>query len=225
VPLASFGILTFVGVLHAARVMRSRLVWWSAIAFSAIDVGFVLDSNHASDTTALTFVGVSWAGGTVYLVVLADRYRRSAFGARAVPAVPVVPPVPDRSQQALDNARRVRQRRAEARAIVAEDPALAVELWIGRPDVEHDYDDGRLIDVNHVPATWLVYELDMTAELADELVELRGIRGGFSSADDMLVACDSLNPERLDAIRERLIFLPRDIDPDSAWLPPPRNSQ
>jgi hypothetical protein len=49
---------------------------------------------------------------------------------------------------------RVRQRH-EALAILQRDPELAAELFIGRPDLPRYFEDGGLIDANHVPAQFL----------------------------------------------------------------------
>ena len=38
---------------------------------------------------------------------------------------------------------------------------LAQELKIGRPDLPRDYDDGGLVDVNHVPAAILAARLGL----------------------------------------------------------------
>jgi DNA uptake protein ComE-like DNA-binding protein len=94
---------------------------------------------------------------------------------------------------------------------VLEDLPLAAELRIGRPDLERTYDDGGLVDVNHVPADTLVVYLDMAPEVAREIVRTRAIRDGFTSADDLLISVDCLNPARLDMIRDRLIFIPSDL--------------
>jgi len=54
-------------------------------------------------------------------------------------------------------------RRAQARALLASDPALAGELVIGRPDRHRQYDDGGLVDVNNVPTAvlaWCSYLVD-----------------------------------------------------------------
>jgi len=40
-----------------------------------------------------------------------------------------------------------RQRRQQARQLLANDPGLARELRIGRPDLPRDYDDGGLVAV------------------------------------------------------------------------------
>jgi hypothetical protein len=63
-----------------------------------------------------------------------------------------------------------RQRREQARAIAAGDPALARELCIGRPDLPRQFDNGGLVDVNHVPVQVLVERLGLSQEEAGRVV-------------------------------------------------------
>ena len=49
--------------------------------------------------------------------------------------------------------------RREARRLQQDNPVLAQELKIGRPDLPRGYDDGGLVDVNHVPAAILASHL------------------------------------------------------------------
>src|SRR5205823_12081523 len=145
---------------------------------------------------------LSWLGGTAHVLALQSVIRGSA---RPPVPPPVPPPAVDR---ALAAAGRRAQRREEARAILATKPALAAELRIGRPDLTREYDDGGLVDVNHVPAEVLVRELDMPDSMAATLVAARSRIGGFSSAEELVVYCDGLTPDRLNIVREQLAFAP-----------------
>jgi hypothetical protein len=101
-----------------------------------------------------------------------------------------------------------RQRREEARAITARDVDLARELRIGRPDLPRQFDDGRLVDLNHVPTPVIVQLLGLSeAEAAAQVIEARDRIGGFLSAEEVIAHTD-LSPTRIDGIRERLVFLP-----------------
>ena len=100
-------------------------------------------------------------------------------------------------------------RREEARRLLAGSPAKAWELRIGRPDIEgSQYNDGGLVDVNHVPADWLAYALQIPQTLANEIVAIRTRHHGFSSPDELIVHCDGMTPERLAMIGDFLIFRP-----------------
>ena len=98
------------------------------------------------------------------------------------------------------------RRRAEARKIATDDPRLALELGIGRPDLGEPFDDGGLVDVNHTPAEVLVTLAGVDQRLADLIVSTRSQLGGFTSIDELSVTLD-LHPAQLDAIADRLLFV------------------
>jgi len=111
------------------------------------------------------------------------------------------------SSVAVAEARARLRRRKKARQILASEPDLALELRIGRPDLSRDYDDGGLIDVNHVPVEVLVRELEIPEPDARRLVEQRETHGGFNHPEELVFYCD-LTPERLNVISGRLVFVP-----------------
>jgi hypothetical protein len=100
-----------------------------------------------------------------------------------------------------------RQRREQAKAIVVRDVDLARELRIGRPDLPRQFDDGGLVDLNHVPAPVVVQLLGLSEAEAAQVIEVRDRVGGFVSAEEVIAHTD-LSPPRIDGIRERLVFLP-----------------
>src|SRR6266545_2582541 len=102
-----------------------------------------------------------------------------------------------------------RKLRDQARAIVAGDPALARELRIGRPDLPRRFEDGGLIDVNHVPKQILVERLGFSPTEAARVVETRDRLGGFSSAEEVCAFAE-VPDTTFDALRERLLFLAAD---------------
>jgi len=79
---------------------------------------------------------------------------------------------------------------------------------MARPDLPRQYDDGGLVDVNHVPAAVLATELDLPMDTAAAIVRQRDRIGGFSSPEDLMVYADGLTPQRLQIIEERLAFIP-----------------
>jgi hypothetical protein len=107
---------------------------------------------------------------------------------------------------AIGEALERRHRRAEARRILERDPALARELRIGRPDLPRQFDDGGLVDVNHVPATILAILPGFTPELADEVVRVRDEHQGFTFVQE-LEAYANLPEGLTDELTERLLFL------------------
>ncbi len=97
------------------------------------------------------------------------------------------------------------RRRDESRRIAATDSRLATELRIGRPDQPSGYDDGGLVDVNHVPVECLSGVGVIDGDLAQKIVEARDLVGGFDSRDD-LEAVIGLDPRTLDEVADLLIF-------------------
>jgi hypothetical protein len=150
------------------------------------------------------FFGV-WFGGTAHTAVLS--YLAAKLDPASAAANTLVPHGADPAVAAA--ARRV-ARRQEAKSLLATNPAMAWELRIGRPDVAgRHYDDGGLVDVNHVPANWIAYALQLPPELAQEIVTARDDRpGGFSSADELVLYCDHVTPEMLTMIGDMLVFRP-----------------
>lgn len=114
----------------------------------------------------------------------------------------------ERQRAALSSHKDRLSARRTALDIVASDPLEALELRIGRPDLGvRAFPDGGLVDVNNVPASTLARTTGLSKSTAEEIVRTRGAVGGFSSAADLSVTMD-LPPEQLDAVSERLVFLP-----------------
>jgi DNA uptake protein ComE-like DNA-binding protein len=88
---------------------------------------------------------------------------------------------------------------------VAKNPSLAVELRIGRPDLQQSFDDGGLVDVNHVPAKVLAALPGLNEEIAEKIVSQRDGVGGFTSSADLEVTL-GIPPVTLDEARDRLMF-------------------
>jgi hypothetical protein len=97
--------------------------------------------------------------------------------------------------------------RDKARELLARDPELAVELKVGRPDLPRAFDDGGLVDINRVPASWLAELPGLDERLARRITEVREEVGGFSSAADVEFTL-TLAPGRLNEAESRLIFRP-----------------
>ncbi|MFF4507612.1 ComEA family DNA-binding protein [Streptomyces sp. NPDC001401] len=67
------------------------------------------------------------------------------------------------------------------------DPALARELRIGRPDLPQQFDDGGLIDINHVPVAILATLPGFSPELAEQVARSRDEHHGFAFVQDLKV--------------------------------------
>jgi hypothetical protein len=204
VPLLTFGMGAFITVLIGGLRVRSRVhIGFSAFYFLCamwfcVGVQYT-PTNHGTvpDAVVMPFFLIAWLGGTAHTLVLQMGLTRQA---------PPPPPPPD---PAISAAAWRASRRHEARMALASNPSLAAELRIGRPDLPgRRYDDGGLVDVNHVPAACLVVELDLPPAVAECVVSERALLGGFTSPDELLVYCPGLTPERLAIVRDRLVFIP-----------------
>jgi hypothetical protein len=107
----------------------------------------------------------------------------------------------------LDGARERLEQREKALELARENPRLALEAGVGRPDLPGAY-DGGLIDLNHAPAEVIACLPTFNAELADRVVATRERVDGFSSIEDFGTVLD-LPGDHVEHLRDRVVFLPR----------------
>lgn len=208
IPIWSIGFLSFVPFLAYALIQRSKKNWAVVGAYLAATIAIfvslgVVNPNSGPGAAVGGFI-VALAGcAAVHAAVL---FRPSRAVAPLGPAMPAMPLGPrQRNQQALAAARDRIERRKEARHLVASDPDLAREMRIGLPDLPREYDDGGLVDVNHVPAAVLAAPLGLSAAEVSDVLAAREKLGRFASADE-LCAYTSLAPDRVDELRDFMIF-------------------
>lgn len=77
-----------------------------------------------------------------------------------------------------------------------------------RPDLGRQYDDGELVDINHVPAEVIASELGIRSPVAEDIVVQRTRVGDFNSVDDLVVYCEAVTPHQVTVVRDRLLFTP-----------------
>jgi hypothetical protein len=198
VPFLTFGFGTPFSFLYAALRRGSWNLGATAGGYGAASA-VVLAMMNSGDAGVIV-LGVMmmltlWIAGTVHAFTV----RTSVFP-RSGPRSPV-------NQHAVQVAKYRRMLREDARALAEEDPALAHELRIGRPDLPRAYDDGGLVDVNHASPTALATLPGLTPELIDRIVQRRADQGGFISAEELAVDTD-LPPGILPKLSEYAIFLP-----------------
>jgi DNA uptake protein ComE-like DNA-binding protein len=217
VPLLSLGMLAFVPFLRLALARRRRADWQVFRGYLVGDVvAVVLVSATAANSSGATLAGLLLlllAGfGTAHTLIA----FRPGAGEPAVPAAST-----DANRQAVaDAAERMRLRR-EARRVQQDNPVLAQELKIGRPDLPRGYDDGGLVDVNHVPAAILASHLGLTPAEVTAVITARDKLGRFSSTDELSAYAD-LPPGRLDGLRDWLLLGLPSRRPAAAMAPPGR---
>jgi hypothetical protein len=208
-PAYSFGLIAFIPALHAAIKLQRRNLWfWAGGLILGDVIGWMLvvtGPDHAVDPQAATTVGQ--ALGTLLIVAMGAAGTAHALRMRGEVFAPSLAPSPTPAiDPAISNSLAARRRRAESVALCEKDPALGRDLQIGRPDRTRPYDDGGLVDINHVPEGVLVTHLGLTQEQAHRVVEARDYVEGFSSAADLL-GLAGLPPRQYDEIRDRIVVL------------------
>ena len=208
VSVVSFGFLSFLPGVVAGAVERSRrrrwLLWGLAAATAAVGLtgGTLLASvSDADEDRVLTddvgflMVLAAMAAGIAAAALL----RTPPSRAERYDDVEDLPGV----QRALDR----RALRERFRQLVAEDPALALELGVGRPDRRPALDDGGLLDLNALSAEALVQHAHLSKRHAASVVDVRTRLGRLTSVDEVVVhgLLDLTTAARL---RDRAVFLP-----------------
>jgi hypothetical protein len=193
VPVWSLTLLAFAPFLRLA-VARRRTRDWLVFAgyLMAVILELVLLSTPADSAGPVI--------GTVMAALL--------LGSAPVHAFIAFRPVAglgDDNREAVAGARARLHRRSKARELARSDPALARELRIGRPDLPREYDDGGVIDINHVPAEVMASGLGLAPEEVAAVLEAREALGRFAGPDE-LSAYAELAPDRVDALRDWLLF-------------------
>ncbi len=107
----------------------------------------------------------------------------------------------------LDGARERLAQHEKALKLAREDPELALEAGVGRPDLPGAY-DGGLVDLNHAPAEVVACLPTFDAELAGRVVAARERVDGFASLEDFGTVLD-LPGNQVEHLRDHVVFLPR----------------
>ncbi|MFC5060960.1 ComEA family DNA-binding protein [Actinomycetospora atypica] len=209
VHVLSVGVLAVVPFTAAATVSRRAGHALLAAAVLVLTIlAFVLIGTAPEDATGRATGAASAIGGLLIVIVLIGGLvglivlRTQIYGRDA----PVRQAAPTGTDPAVARAMAGRQRRQEARALAANDPLLAHELRIGRPDLPRDYDDGGLVDLNSAPAPVVAQLCGIEPVQAARIVQARQAAGRFAAVDDVFSYTD-LPVEVWDRVRDRGIVV------------------
>jgi len=209
-PVLSVGLAAWVPPLWAglknedAPALRQRLLTIAAgcAATAALSITFFGISPTDAQGTAtgpLPWLGLLLLLGAMAVGVTVAVWQRNAGRAAArrrqfaqLPAV----------QQALAN----RQTRQYYRELIAQDPSLAREMRVGRPDIPRGFTDGGLLDLNAMPAEALITMANLRPDQARQVIVTREHLGRLSSVDDLVVHA-GLEPHTAEELREQAVFL------------------
>jgi hypothetical protein len=203
IPIWSIGFLSFVPFLGFAVINRRRRDWVVFGVYLAATIAMIVSLGVVNSSSA--------AGGAVggFIIALAGcaAVHTAVLFRPARAAIAAAEPVSlsERNRAALAQAKSRLERRKEAGHLVATNPDLARDLKIGRPDLPRDYDDGGLVDVNHVPSDVLSSQLELSSAEVSDVLAARERLGRFTSADE-LCAYTQLSPDRVDELRDLMIF-------------------
>jgi DNA uptake protein ComE-like DNA-binding protein len=193
VPALTLGLASVACFAFAAIRLRSRSLGLCAAGYGLAAIAFLYLTNSGPQKSWQSNLGVV-IGLTAAFVATGH-----AFAIRQRVQDGRVETAEDRAQD------RIRQRE-RCRKLGSQNPQLAAELGVGRPDLDTEYDDGGLVDVNHVPEPYLTSLPGIDAGLAHRIIVLRDSIGGFDSLDDMEVLLD-LPPQHLESARDRTVFV------------------
>lgn len=188
VTIASVGLLAAVPFFHAAsRLDRPQLRKIGAGMAAGGLLGFALMGAAPTDDAGQS---TGWLSDVAVLILLAVMVVATAWlvGLRREVYKPSAPTWPVTGNQgARASIEESRRKRNEARKLAQEDPMMARELGIGRPDSRQGYDDGGLLELNFATAEQLSAVCGLPRTVAKEVVASRATLGRFVNVEDAIV--------------------------------------
>ena len=161
---------------------------WALVALAGWAAAIANDGGSAAG--GLIILG--WVGAIATTLAIRPVFNRTAGSLFS------------REREAAE--RRLQERR-EAQQLALENPALAVELGVGRPDRPGARSAG-LVDVNNAPLEALRLLPGIDEAKAMKIVRLREELNGFASLHD-LGAVLELDGHAVERLRDDTVFLPR----------------
>jgi hypothetical protein len=194
ISLIPIGFGAWAPIYAGVKAREPKWVALGALWTTMIVVALIVSSGHGHGDDGLVgaLAIIAWVGGIATSFSIRGAYEQQ-LGSPMLRAAEV-------GEQRLRG-------RQQAQRIARENPALAKEMGIGRPDVAGAADAG-LVDVNNVSVTALLTLARVDGGLATQIIETREKVNGFSSLEDMGTAMD-LPGDVVEALRNRVVFLPR----------------
>lgn len=195
--LLSFGIAApILFAVAGSQARKDAWVWWAIVygvlSWGGIALAAATPADSAVNTLSGGMILVGWIASSAHAFAVRKEYRRRVSGA---PTDPVAA------------ARDIVATRREAQRLAHEEPAVARELGVGRPDVPGANSMG-VVDVNHASAGALATLPGVDDQKAGEIVAAREEIDGFSSLED----CGGvlgLDADVVEDLRPFVVFLPR----------------
>jgi SARP family transcriptional regulator, regulator of embCAB operon len=196
--LVPFGATAWVALVYAGvQAKNRRWIAWGIVYLVLLVSGFTLLDEEKDaglrDDVAVVLWASSWIVPFAHSLAIRNRY------------LDLTEPRHPELAEATAHA----DARAEARRLAREDPARALELGVGRPDLPRAF-DGGLVDLNNAPLAEVERVPGIDRSLAQRIVRIRDDINGFDSLDD-LGAVVGLDAPTLDRIRRHVVVLPRGV--------------
>jgi hypothetical protein len=194
--LVPFGFGAPIGFIYAAHRTGRRGWYVAAAGWALITVTALVLAVATEDDTPLNLTGaflfmLAWPGAFIHALAVRSQYVELVRNAEYDPVWA--------ARERLDE-------RGRAVELVREQPALAREMGVGRPDLVGATHLG-VVDVNHAAAEALMHLPGVDAQLAARLVAVREKVGGFGSAPELGAVMD-LDAPTVERIRRTAVFLP-----------------
>jgi DNA uptake protein ComE-like DNA-binding protein len=196
ISLIPLGLGAWAPIYAGVRARRASWIMLGVLCCAVVIAGFIKSgtSRHAGkDDIAGALVIIGWVGAIAASFSIRPAYERFMRS-------PLL--------EASEEARQRLSERQQARSLARENPALAREMGIGRPD-QHGAADAGLVDVNNASVGALERLPGIDDQLATRIAEARAQVGGFSSVEDLGAALD-LDGNLVEGLREKVVFLPRE---------------
>lgn len=211
-PGFTFGVVTAPVMVGAAIYKRSWLQGvLSAIYLVAMVTAFAT-TEAAGDTGTATTAGALFAASALTLFV--GGLAHGLIARRWVFELPRAYEEPEpallaKQREVLAASEEQAQAREFARKLVAEDPRRALQLRIGRVDIDgREFPDGGLIDVNNVRPEPLARATELPMSVIGRITTARELANGFNSVDEM-VTLTELPPQTFDHVADLFVFPPK----------------
>jgi DNA uptake protein ComE-like DNA-binding protein len=196
ISLIPIGLGAWAPIYAGVRARRWSWILLGVLCCAVVIGGFVKNGtggHQGSDDIAGMLIIIGWVGAVAASFTIRPAYERQMSS-----------PLLEASEKARE---RLSQRR-RALALARENPALAQEMGIGRPD-KHGAADAGLVDVNNASVAALEKLPGIDDQLATRIAEVRAQIGGFSSLEDLGAALD-LDGDLVEKLREKVVCLPRE---------------
>jgi hypothetical protein len=199
--LVPFGATAWVALLYAGvQAKNRRWIAWGIVYFVLLVAGFTLLDEEGDaglrDDIAVVLWASSWIVPFGHSLAIRKRFLE----------------LTGRRDREFAEAAALADARAEARRLAREDPARALELGVGRPDLPRSF-DGGLVDLNNAPLAEIERVPGIDRSLAQTIVRVREEINGFDSLDDLGLVI-GVDASTIDEVRRHVVVLPRGVEHD-----------